>query len=786
MFKHNLLLIYRNFKHHKSTFFINLVGLSTGLACALLIYLWVTDELNFDKFHENDARLYQVMEVSTEDGNVTVHESTQGPLAEAMAKDLPEIEAAIPISFSIDLQFKANNKVIKSGGLFAGKDLFKAFSFELIQGKAEDALSNKSGIVISENLAKSLFGSAKNALGKTLDWEFIVHNQTIVTGVFKSPPHNSSMVFDFALSYDLLLKLLPHFKEWQNEPFSTYLLLKEGTDVAKFNAKIAGFVKKYYPSTIFTLQVRPYSSAYLYGKYENGIQVGTRITYVKMFSVIAILILLIACINFMNLATARASRRLKEVGIKKTVGASRRILIAQFLGEGVFIAFLSLLVALFMIVALLPLFNAIVDKQLALNFSPQLIALIVATTLFTGLLAGSYPAFYLSGFNPVAVLKGKLKKSLGEIFARKALVIFQFTISLVLIVSVLVVYRQMEYIQSKNLGYDKANIIHFDKGGRIKENTPSFIAELKKIPGIENAAAIQSNVVQKNMNSTTYGITWPGKTAENLNFNTLTVDANAFSTLGIQMKEGRAFSEKFGADESTLMFNESAIKAMAIEKPVGSTVRMWGENMRIIGVIKDFHISSLHEAIAPMVIRYRPDETHMIMAKISAGHAKETIRRIEALYKKYNPGNIFDYKFLDDEYQALYVSEKRISTLSTYFAALAILISCLGLFGLATFNAEVRTKEIGIRKVLGASAATVMLMLSKDFVKLVLLAIILAFPLAAWSMNNWLQSFAYRIELHWWMFALAGILALLIALATVSFQAVKAAVANPIKSLRSE
>lgn len=789
MIKHHLVFIYRNFKRFKGTFFINLIGLSTGLACALVIYLWVNDELSFDKFHDKDSRLFQVMELSEENGSTIVHEGTQGPLAEAMMKQLPEVEVAVPVFKSIDIQLRSDEKVVKANGMFAGKDLFKAFSFELIHGNAKSVYADKSNLVISESLAISLFGSAKDAVGKRVDWEFINKSQSIVTGIFKNPPANNSMKFDFAFSTNQLFELLPHFKSWGNEPLSTYILLKEGTDAAQFNLKIKRFLDQFQEQkqSIFSLFVRPYSSAYLYGKYENGVQSGGRIEYVRMFSIIAILILIIAGINFMNLATAKASRRLKEVGIKKTVGATRSVLVVQFLSEAVLVSFLSLIVAVILVVALLPFFSSLMGKQLTIEFTPGMFGLLFGTALLAGILAGSYPALYLSGFNPVSVLKGKLKNSVSELLARKGLVIFQFTASLILIVSVLVIYNQMDYIQSKNLGYDKSNVIEFGKEGSIGSSQDAFLAELKSLPGVSNASSIQSSMVQSHMNSTTYGISWPGKSDTDLiNFGTNTLNDEALEMLEIQLKEGRSFSKSFGSDDSKLIFNEAAIEVMGLKNPVGTTVRMWGENMQIVGVAKDFHISSLHESIKPMVFRYRPAETNIILAKIAAGKEKQALQGIEALYKKYNPGFVFDYRFLDNAYQQLYTSEKRISSLSQYFAGLAILISCLGLFGLAMFNAEIKTKEIGIRKVLGASVSHLMVLLSKDFIKLVLIAIVIAFPLADWLMSNWLQGFVYRIDMQWWMYVFAGLSSVVIAVATVSFQAARAALSNPVKSLRTE
>jgi ABC-type antimicrobial peptide transport system permease subunit len=435
----------------------------------------------------------------------------------------------------------------------------------------------------------------------------------------------------------------------------------------------------------------------------------------------------------------------------------------------------------------LPVFNNITGKQLSVSLTLPFALLVLAVTLGTGLLSGSYPAFYLSGFNPIAVLKGKIKNSWGEIIARKGLVIFQFSISLVMIVSVLVIYKQISFIQSQDPGYNKDNVIYFDKEGTVSQNTESFLAGLREVPGVVNASAIQESVVYKGGGSSTYGVNWPGKTDKDLiDFVVRAVDFRMIETLGMQVKEGRSFSEEFGAEDTRVVLNETAASLMSLKKPVGQTIKIWGKQMTIAGVVKDFHISSFHEPILPVIFMYDPKETYMVMAKIQSGKEKETISRIENFYKKYNPGYTLNYKFLDNAYQAQYVAEQRVSMLSGYFAGLAILISCLGLFGLAAFNAEIRTKEIGIRKVLGASLTNVVFMLSKDFFKLVIIATCIAFPLAWWAMNDWLNGFVYKISIGAAVFIVALAVVLLLTILTVLSQAIKAGVANPVKSLRTE
>ena len=793
MLKHYILISIRSLKRHKGSFFINLIGLSTGIACALIIYLWVNDEMHFDKFHTKDRQLYQVMELSNENNVKVVHEATQGLLSDAMAKDLPEVESAVSVmnleNQGLYFNVKTPDKTLKASGIFASNGFFKMFSYKLKKGNTNQVLANKHNIVISEALAKNLFGTDE-VIGKTIEWEVagVVKMQAQIAGVFEQLPSYSSMKFDFVLTHDLLINdVWTNGQHWWNEGPQTYLVLKNGTDVNRFNVKIRDFVKKYHKETLFTLFTRHYSDAYLYGKYENGVQAGGRIAYVKLFSIVALFILLIACINFMNLSTAKASTRAKEVGIKKSVGSSRKALIVQFLSEAVFMSLISLVVASIMVVLFLPVFNRITGKEITLVADLKLILLILGATLATGILSGSYPAFYLSGFNPVSVLKGKIKNSFGELLVRKGLVVFQFIISLVLIVAVLVIQMQMEFVQKRNLGYEKDNVLQFDKEGAVAQNTTTFLEQIKKIPGVANASAISQSTVQSVNNNTTYGIEWPGKTAKDMvNFVVRNVDYEMIETLGIKLKEGRSFSRQFGADSTKLIFNEAAVKVMGLKNPVGTKVNMWGNEMEIVGIVKDFHIASMYEPIAPMVFRYDPTRTTLILAKLQAGMEKETISRLAAFYKTYNPGYTFDYKFLDNAYQAQYISEQRVSALSKYFAGLAILISCLGLFGLATFNVEARTKEIGIRKVLGASVSNVMIMLSKDFFKLVIISIMIAFPLAWWAMSSWLNGFAYKINIGATVFIVAFIAILLITLITVGYQAIKAALANPVKSLRTE
>ena len=786
MFQHSLLLIYRNFLRFKSSFFINLLGLSTGLACTLLIYLWVRDEWNVDKFHEKDSQLYQVMESQQHAESIRVTNSTPGLLAETLAEEMPEVEYAATVTPSYWFEkftLSVGDNAIKATGQYAGQDFFNIFSYDLIQGDESQVLADKSAIVLSEELALNLFKTTENIIGKTVVFQH--EKQFLVSGIFKGTPPTSSDQFDFALSFEVWKEQVPGIANWDNSGPNTFVVLKKGTRIDQFNSKIANLIQTKSKDIHRTLFLTPYSDNYLYGNYENGIQAGGRIDYVKLFSLIALFILIIACINFMNLSTAKASRRIKEIGIKKVVGADRKTLIFQYLGESILLTFLSLFLALIIVEGFLPQFNQITGKQLSLQYDAKLVLSVISITLFTGLVAGSYPALYLSGFHPATVLKGKLPTSAGEVWGRKGLVVFQFSLSVILLVSVLVVYKQIEYVQTKNIGYDKDNILYFEREGRLKENLEAFLTEMKNIPGVENASSIGQSMVGGG--NTTKGLDWPGKNPDDIiSFAVRPVNHDIIEMLGIEMKEGRPFSRNFSTDTAKIIFNEAAIQVMGLQDPVGKIVNIQDQDMEIAGVTKDFHFESLHANVGPLLFLLKPEWTQKIMVKVQAGKERETIAKLQQVYEDFNPGFVFDFRFLDQDYQAQYAAEQRVAVLSRYFAGLAILICCLGLYGLAAFAAEQRTKELGIRKVLGASVASIIRLLSKDFLKLVLVAIVVGSAVSWVAMNKWLQDFAYKVDLEWGVFGVAGALALVIALITVSFQAVKAALMNPVKSLRSE
>ena len=789
MFRHNFLMTFRNFQRYKTTFFINLIGLSSGLACALLIFLWVQDELSVDKFHENDAQLYQIMEHVDQATGMITRQTTAGPTGEALANDFPEVEATVTgfTEYISSQTLSVNTLDIKAESLIASAKFFELFSYNLLQGSASQVLDDKQSIVLSKDAASRLFGTIEDVVGQTVALNH--DKQYQVSGIMENVPTISSVDFDFVIPFEGFRDENEWVTNWFNTAPQTFILLKEGTNIEQFNRKIADLVKGKTNNEVDhrTPFATRFSDAYLHNQYENGVPSGGRITYVRMFSVIAGFILLIACINFMNLATARATRRMKEVGIKKAIGARRSGLIYQYLSESLLLVSCSLLVALLLIYSLLPHFNDIAQKQITLDFDATLIAALLIVVLVTGVVAGSYPALYLSGFNPATVLKGKLSQITSEVWLRKGLVVFQFTLSITLMVAVWVVYQQIVFVQTQNLGYEKDNILLLDREGTVQDSAQliTFFAEARQILGVIEVSGSEHDMTGHN--GGTYGVQWPGKDPDDkTEFERVASDYGLIEMLGIAMKEGRTFSEAYGTEDTKIIFNEAAIDFMGLTDPIGKTVQLWGEEKEIIGVTENFHFDSFHEAVKPLFFRYAPQSARTIMLKIEAGREQEAIAQLQAFYKSFNPGFPFDYRFLDQDYQALYTSEQRVSTLSRYFAGIAILISCLGLFGLAAFTAERRLKEIGIRKALGASDFSIVRLLSGDFTKMVLVAIVIALPLSYLAAQRWLQDFAFHIELRWWYFAGAGLLALLIAWFTVGLQTVRAARVNPVECLKDE
>lgn len=760
------------------------MGLALGMACSLLIMLWLQDELKKDKFHTNGKRLYRVMENQFYSGETNTYPSTPGIFSEHVTKDIPEIEMATQMLWEETPLFTVGDRFEKEKGRYVNGDFLNMFTFGLEKGDARTALKRPDGVVISKKIADKYFPN-QDPLGKTIRIDN--KDDVMVTGVLKEITKESSLKFDFLMSYERWLKTNDWAKQWGNNGPRAYVMLNKNASLDKVQAKLKGYIKTKNKDSNVEMFLQPYEDVYLYSNYKAGIQDGGRIDYVKMFSIIAVFILVIACINFMNLATARSIKRAKEVGVRKVVGAVRYSLIAQFLGESLIIAFISLIFAIFIVFLMLPAFNTLTDKQLDINFGdPLFLLILLGLTIITGIVAGSYPALFMSSLRPVVVLKGALKFKPSATFFRKGLVVFQFGLSIMLIIGMLVVYRQIDFIQSKNLGFDRENMLYTPLEGDLSKNFTAFKQELMTMPGIKSVTCSQADPLQ--VGNSTQGVTWPGKdTTKIILFAQNPVSYDYLATMGIKLKDGRDFSPAYGTDSTNYIINEEAAKKMGMTNPVGKEMTMWGNKGTIVGLVKSFHINTLHESIPPLILNFqRGGYWGQIIVRTQPGQTKEAIASMEAAYKKFNPRFPFSYKFTDQEFANQYKGENVVSKLANYFAFLAIFISCLGLFGLAMFTAEQRTKEIGVRKVLGASVVSITTMLSKDFLKLVLISAIIAFPIAWYLMKNWLQKYQYRIDIEWWFFLLAGVVAALIALLTVSYQSIKAALMNPIKSLKSE
>ena len=787
MLKNYFKTAWRNLLHNKTFSLINISGLALGMTCSLLIMLWIKEEVQMDKFHQNNKRLYRVMENQFYSGDISTFESTPGILAENIVKDFPEIEMASQFLWEEQPLFTVGNTFDKEKGRYVQKDFLRMFSFKLLKGNPTSALARPDAVVISKKLADKYFPGL-DPVGKLIK---IDNKETvIVTGVLDVIPNSSSLKFDFLMSYDLWWKKNEWAKQWGNNGPRCYVLLAPNTTADKVNAKIKNYIKSKDKQSNVELFLQNYGESYLYSNWENGKQNGGRIEYVRIFSIVAVIILIIACINFMNLATARSLRRAREIGVRKVVGAGKRQLIAQFIGESLFVSFLAMCLSILIVLLLLPTFNTLTEKHLAINFSdPSFLLSILTLITITGIVSGSYPALFMSSLKPIVVLKGILKFKSGAAYFRKALVVFQFALSIILILGMIIIYRQIDYIHNKNLGFAKENLLYMPLEGDLQKNFMTFKQELLKQPGIKSISSAQSNPLETG--SSTSGVRWPGKdTTQLILFSTNPITYDYIKTMGIQLVNGRDFSRDYSLDTMNYLVNEAAARKIGYKDAVGKELTMWGDKGVIIGVMKDYHHNSLHVPIEPLILRLFKESSGgywgNVMIRTEAGKTKQAIASMEKVFKQFNPGFPFRYYFTDEEISRNYKAENTVSQLSRYFAFLAIFISCLGLFGLVTFTTEQRTKEIGIRKVLGASVPGIVQMLSKDFLKLVFVAAIIAFPVAWWAMHKWLSDFAYRINISWWVFVVAGIAAALIALVTISFQAIKAAWANPVKSLRTE
>ncbi len=785
MLKLNLKLFFRNIKKNKSIFSINIIGLTGGLVSALLIFLWATNELEIDKFTEKDSKRHVQVVVNYHTATtVETNEHTPGPMTMALGEEISEVDYAIPVVAPRSFYFgvlSSEEQNIKAKPQFIGDGFFNVFGCDFIAGNKSNALTDKQSIVISETMALGLFKETANALGKTVTFknEYFDGVYTI-TGIFKLPA-NTSDEYDILFNFEKFLEGRPNLKKWNNGGVEAHLVLLPGVSIEALNSKIEKFLESKGQGESSTLYAQKYSEKYLYGTYENGRPMDGRIKYIRLFSIIGLLILALACINFTNLSTANASKRIKEIGIKKAAGISRRALWVQFLGEAILMSLLSLAITIPVVLLLIPIFNEVAGTQLDFSFDLKAILGIIAITLLTGVVSGSYPAIYLSRLKPVHTLNGRIDSGKSEFFMRKGLVVFQFVISIVLLIGVLVVSGQVGHIQDTKLGYDKEQLISFPMEGNLDTKYEAFLGELEKINGVASASHMWGDLPGRIGSSS--GYQWAGQNEDELKtrFFNISGGYNISELLAVEVLKGRGFSKDFGAEKEGIIFNETAIKIMGYGKdPIGKRVNFEGDKT-IIGVVKDFHFESLYEPIKPFFFEIDKGDTFMV--RLNSGSERETIAKIERVYVKFNQNIPFEFRFIDENYQALYSSERIVMLLSKYFGGLAILISCLGLFGLALFTAFQKRKEISIRKILGQNISQIVLMLSADFAKLVLVAICIAMPIAYLLTTDWLSDFAYSVPLNIWYFLGTGFIALLVAMLTVGSQALRAANTNPVEAL---
>ena len=790
MLRNYFKITFRNLLKHKGYSFINIFGLATGMAVAMLIGLWVWDELSFNKSHKNYDRIAQVWQFVNFDGTISSYNSVPIPMAEELRAHYPDFQATSVSTYTRDVILAAGDKKLTKSGNYVQPDFIDMMSFNILAG-SRDGLKDVNSILLSESLAKAFFGS-ENPLNKIIR----MGNKTDVkvTGVYEDLPYNSAFrEVLFLAPWELFVANDGYAKrasdQWDENSFQLFAQLKDGPGVESVSAKIKDIrmkradPPKYKPAFF----LHPMSQWHLYTDFKDGKNAGGIVYFVWLFGIIGVFVLLLACINFMNLSTARSEKRAKEVGIRKAVGSVRGQLVFQFLSESLVITLIAFALALVFTQLALPLFNEIADKKVAILWTnPTFWLFGLGFSVLTGLIAGSYPALYLSSFQPIKVLKGTFKVSRFASVPRKALVVFQFTVSITLMIGIITVFRQIQHAKNRPAGYEQSRLIE------INMNTPELYGHYEAMrTDLLNTGAVVGFSESEGSITSQYGgttnVTWKGKSPDSqplLNANRITHDYG--KTVGWKVIQGRDFSKDFSTDSSAMIINEAALKIMGFKNPIGEMVQN-GKVYKVIGVIKNMIRQSPFEPVSPSFFVINYGSVNVINLKLAPQLGTgEALDKVSAVFKKYNPNAPFEYQFVDESYGRKFSDEERIGKLAAFFAILAIFISCLGLFGLASFVAEQRTKEIGIRKVLGATVAGLWQMLSKDFVLLVLISCFIAAPIAYYFLNNWLQHYDYRTELSWWIFAAAGLGSIIIALLTVSYQAIRAALMNPVKSLRSE
>jgi putative ABC transport system permease protein len=807
MIKNYFKIAFRNLRKNKGVSAINIIGLAAGLATCLLIILYVKDELGYDRFNQKADRIYRVDGDIRFGGNHFILAQAPDPMGAALKNDFPQVEQYVRFRNHGGFMVKKGNQNIEENKvIYTDSTLFDVFTLPMIDGDPKTALVSPNSVVITESTAKKYFNST-DVVGKTLT----INDTSVfkITGVIKDIPKQSHFDFDFFVSMYGQLSV-GEINQWTSNNFNTYIVLKKGADPKLLASQMDAFVDKYVGASLKSMNLTmdqfkksgnyikytftPLTGIHLHSNKSGELGINGSIEYVYIFSAIALFILLIACVNFMNLSTARSSNRAKEVGIRKVLGSMRKNLIAQFLSESMLVSFIALALALILAALLLPYFNQLSGKELTLGLfsKPWLLPSLILLVVVVGLLAGSYPAFYLSAFKPVEVLKGKLANGFKTGWLRSSLVVFQFWISIVLIIGTIVIYNQLNYIRNKNIGFNRKHILIIKNTNALGTQANAFKEDVLKINGVQDATMTGFLPTGNWRNDSPLFPDASPDAKKGVSTQIWRVDENYIPTLEMQMAKGRNFSTQFPTDSLGIILNQAAVKLFDFKDPVGKPIYYMRNfpnqdltQYHIIGIVKDFNFNSLHDEVKPLCFLLER-QTGSIALRINTGNIPNLISQIETRYKDMAPSLPFSYSFMDDDYSKIYTAEQRAGEISVTFSILAILIACLGLFGLVTYAAEQRTKEIGVRKVLGATVANVVAMLSKDFLKLILIAALIAFPVAWWAMNKWLQDFHYRITISCWIFLGAALLTVIIALATISFQAIKAALANPVNSLRSE
>ncbi|MBC7417302.1 MAG: ABC transporter permease [Pedobacter sp.] len=805
MFKNHIKIAWRNLIKHKTFSVINISGLAIGMSICFIILLYVQNELSYDRFNKHADSIVRIAFKADINGGKIFETNVMPPVAQALKNDYPEVQDATRLQVAGTPKVTYKEKGFKDDELaFVDANFFNIFTLPLIAGNRKTALQEPNTIILTKALAQKYFGN-ENPIGKTLNFQK-ENAQFKVTGLIDKVPVNSHFHFDMFASMASLTNAKSD--SWMGSGFFTYLLLKPGYDYKKLEAKLSEMVKKYMGPQIqqsmgisldqfitkgnqlgFVLQ--PLTSIHLHSHSNYELDVPGNAMYVYVFGVIAAFILLIACINFVNLSTASAANRAKEVGVRKVIGSTKIQLIKQFLVESALLVFIALLLSFIIIQVILPVFNTISDKDLSFDFNLKIIGSFIGLGLLVSILAGIYPAFFLASFKPITVLKGKLTSSNRTFGVRSGLVVFQFFISVGLIIGTVVVQQQMQYIQNKNLGYDKEQLLSIPNSNALGKNEQIFKEDMLRDPRVINATVSSYKPAGPSNGGNALSFL-EGHENQIMKTQEYHIDEQYIPTFGMKMASGRNFSPTFKTDSTAMVINETAAKAYGWNNvtAVGKTIIRQNSNRgtnipyHVVGVVKDFNFQSLHEPITPLLMTLNPDWG--LIFKVKTADIQGLLSDMKKHWSVFNTDEPFSYTFMDDLYKKTYLAEEKTGTILNVFASFTILVACLGLFGLITYTAEQRSKEIGIRKVLGASVSQVVQMLSKDLIKLVFVACVFAFPISYWIMGKWLQSFAFRINISWWMFVIAGLSALLIALITVSFQSIKAALANPVKSLRSE